>query len=161
MSRCVSCESKIMANYKKLTPSGPHQLTPEMQSALDAADKPERGKKPKTTKPETEGPSSPKKRKKDKAAPSAPKRKKVKKMAKRPKAPSHADSNNDEQSAEVQEDVHHEDSPRGNTPPWSPTPQLQDDIPTPPHSPKKPLYQSPLLPFHHLFLLTTIFFNRI
>lgn len=28
MSHCVSGESKVMADYKKLTPSGPRQLTP-------------------------------------------------------------------------------------------------------------------------------------
>ncbi|KAL7597951.1 hypothetical protein Lser_V15G22324 [Lactuca serriola] len=139
-----------MADYKKLTPSGPRQLTPEMQSALDDVDKPaKRGKKPESKKTKTEGPSSRKKRKADKAAPSAPKKKKLKKMVKRPKVPSPTDSNEEKQSAEEEEEVQHEGSPRGNTLPRSPTPQVQHDVRTPPPSPKEttvPISVAPIPP---------------
>lgn len=37
---CVSTESKLMNEYKKLPSSGLSQLTLEMKSSLDAADKP-------------------------------------------------------------------------------------------------------------------------
>ena len=95
-----------MADYMKLTPSGPCQLTPEMQSALEVADKPaKRGKKSESNKAETEGPLSPKRRKADKVAPSAPQKKKIKKMAKRLKAPTTTTSNEEEQSSEEEEDV--------------------------------------------------------
>ena len=95
-----------MADYRKLTPSGPRQVTPEMQSAFEVADKPaKRGKKPESKKSKTEGPSSPKKRKADKVAPSAPQKKKIKKMAKRLKAPTTTTSNEEEQSSEEEEDV--------------------------------------------------------
>ena len=40
MYDCVSAESKVMAEYKKLPPTGPRALTPEMQKSLELADKP-------------------------------------------------------------------------------------------------------------------------
>ncbi|XP_023745508.1 pollen-specific leucine-rich repeat extensin-like protein 1 [Lactuca sativa] len=139
-----------MVDYRKLIPSGPHQLTPEMQSALEAADKPaKRGKKLESKKAETEGPSSPKKRKADKAAPPAPKKKNGKKMAKRPKVPTSSSSNEEGQSADEEEEVQHEGSPRGNTPPRSSTPEVQIHVPTPPPSPKQttiPIFVAPIPP---------------
>ena len=42
MSRCVSSENNVIGDYRKLTPSGPRQLTPEMQSALEVVDKTEK-----------------------------------------------------------------------------------------------------------------------
>lgn len=83
MSRCVTSESRVMVDYRKLPPSGPRQLAPEMNSAVEATDKPaKRGKKLESRKDENKGPSSPKKRKADTAAPSDHKKKKVKKMVK-------------------------------------------------------------------------------
>lgn len=40
MYRCVTSESKVMAEYRKLPPTGPRQLTPEMREALDVVEKP-------------------------------------------------------------------------------------------------------------------------
>ena len=117
---------------------------------MEAADKPTKmGKKSESKKDETEGPSSPKKLKVDKAAPSAPKKKKVKKMAKRPKAPMSSSSNEKEQSVVIEEEVQHEGPPRGNTPPQSPTPEVQVHVPTPPPSPKQttiPISGAPIPP---------------
>lgn len=143
MYMCVSSESNVMTAYRKLSPKGPRELTPEMQVALDVVEKPvKRGKKADTKKVETEGPSTKttksKKRKAEEASSSTPK--KVKTMARRPKNPSFSNSEHDEeQSANEDEEVGHEGSPRGNPPPRSPTPteQLNDKIPTPPPSPLK------------------------
>ena len=97
MSRCVTSESRVMVDYRKLPPLGPRQLTPEMKSAFEAADKlAKRGKKPESKKDENEGPLSPKKQKADTNAPSSPKKKKVKNMEKRPKAPTPSDSDEEE-----------------------------------------------------------------
>ncbi|XP_023772315.2 uncharacterized protein LOC111920973 [Lactuca sativa] len=127
-----------MVDYSKLTPSGPRQLTPEMKSSFEAADKPaKRGKKSDSKKVENEGPLSPRKQKADTAAPSAPKKKKVKKMAKRSKAPTPYDSDEEDQPTNEEEDVQHEGSPRGNTPSRSPTPEVHIHVPTHPPSPKQ------------------------
>lgn len=71
-----------MAGYRKLSPTGPRQLTPEMQTTLEVVEKPtKRGKKSDSKKSETEGPSShaatPKKCKADNAVPSSRKKKKI------------------------------------------------------------------------------------
>ena len=96
MYKCVSGESKLMNEYKKLPPTGPRQLIPEMQSSLDVADKPAKwGNKVDQRKGEKEGPSSkaatPKKRKSEQAAPSAPKKWKIKKKAHKPMVQSSSD----------------------------------------------------------------------
>ncbi|XP_023771707.1 flocculation protein FLO11-like [Lactuca sativa] len=89
-----------------------------------------RGKRAVTKKVETKGPSTKtvksKKQKAEKSASSAPK--KVKKM---------------EQSADEEEVVQHKGSPRGSTPPRSPTPteQLNNKVATPPPSPLKTTVQ--------------------
>lgn len=72
MYACVSKESKVIQEYKKLPSLGPRELTPEMIRSIEDADRPtKRGKKADKKK---EGPSTkastPKKRKQDKAAPS-------------------------------------------------------------------------------------------
>ncbi|XP_023754547.1 pollen-specific leucine-rich repeat extensin-like protein 1 [Lactuca sativa] len=71
----------------------------------------------------------PKSEKADKAVPSSPKKKKVKKMARKPKESSLANS-------DEEQEVHVEGLQRGNTPPRSPTPEVQPhvSIPTPPPS---------------------------
>ncbi|XP_052627742.1 extensin-like [Lactuca sativa] len=120
------------------------------QVALDVADKlAKRGKKQEPKKDETEGPSSPKNRKVDKAAPLATKKKKVKKMVKRPKVSLPAVSDDEAQSADKEERVHLEGSPRGNTPPRSPTAEVWTNIPSPPPSPKQttvPITVAPIPP---------------
>lgn len=59
MYRCVSAESKVMAEYRLLPPKNPRQLTPEMQVALDDVEKPtKRGKKADSKKVATDEPSS-------------------------------------------------------------------------------------------------------
>ncbi|XP_052621138.1 leucine-rich repeat extensin-like protein 2 [Lactuca sativa] len=152
MYRYVSEESKVMAEYRLIPPKNPRQLTPEMQAALDEVEKTaKRGKKADSKKLETEEPSSKpvksKKRKAEKAASSAPK--KVKKMARKPKTPSPSSYGNvDEQNADEEEEDQHEGSPRGNTPPRSPTPEgnLNDSVPTPPSSPPKTTVQVSVAP---------------
>lgn len=108
MYRCVSSKSNVIADYRKLPPKGPRQLTTEMQATLEAVEKPaKRGKMPDTKKVDIEGPS-----------------------------PSCSD-HNEEQSVDEEEAVHHDSSPRGNTPPQSLTPEVNpnDSVPTPPQSP--------------------------
>ncbi|CAI9304193.1 unnamed protein product [Lactuca saligna] len=146
MYMCVSAESKVMADYRNLPPTGPRQLTPEMQTALDAVDTlAKRGKKPDTKKQEKEGQSSqaatPKKHKVEHAATSPRKKRKVKKMAKKPKTTSPSDSDyvpsdHDHCKSAKGNDVHLEGSPRGDTPPHSPSLEvpLNDSIPIPPPS---------------------------
>ena len=97
MYRCVTAENNVMADYRKLTPTGPRKLTPEMQSALEVVDKPtKRRKKPDQKKKDAEGQSSqvtsPKKRKAKKGPSSVHKKRKIKKMAKKLKAASSSDS---------------------------------------------------------------------
>ena len=58
MFKCVYGESKLVNEYKKLPPTGPRQLTLEMQSSLDVADKPTKRGKKVERKSEKEGPSS-------------------------------------------------------------------------------------------------------
>ena len=86
-----------MADNRKLTPTGPRQLTPEMQSALEVVDKPtKRGMKPDQKKKDAEVQSShvatPKKRKSEKEPSATHKKRKINKMAKKPKATSSSDS---------------------------------------------------------------------
>ena len=40
MYRCVSAESKVMADYCKIPPKAPRVLSPNQQVALDVVDKP-------------------------------------------------------------------------------------------------------------------------
>ncbi|XP_023735871.2 proline-rich receptor-like protein kinase PERK8 [Lactuca sativa] len=70
-------------------------------------------------------------------------------MAKRPKEPMSSSSNEEEQSVVKEEEVQHEVPPRGNTPPRSPTPEVQVHVPTPPPSPKQttiPISSAPIPP---------------
>ncbi|XP_023756033.1 pollen-specific leucine-rich repeat extensin-like protein 4 [Lactuca sativa] len=162
MYRCVTNESNVMASYIKTSPIGPRQLTPEIQSALDAVEKPtKQGKKPEPKKSVTEGPSSlaatPKKCKSENAVPSASKNKKVKKMARKMKEPSPTNSDqvpsphDEEQSTDEEEEVHDEGSSRGHTPPRSPTAEVQIhvSVPTPPPSVNHttiPIFVAPIPP---------------
>ncbi|XP_023760257.1 uncharacterized protein PB18E9.04c-like [Lactuca sativa] len=139
MYRCVTTESHVMADYRKLTPMGPRVLTPEQKAALEFVDKPSnRGKHTTTKKEPTEEDKSKasksRKRKSDKGDSS--KSKKIKKMERRSKSPTPPSSENDKEDEE--EESHHE-SPRGNTPPRSPTPTepIHNKIPTLPPSPKQ------------------------
>lgn len=133
MYRCVSPESNVINEYKKLTPSGPRQLTPEMQSSPDAADKPvKRWKKP-DKKGEKDGQSSkvstPKKRKSEQASTNAPKKKKHKMKAHRQKSPSPSSTDSEyvpsdpqlEPESTEDDATRTESPPRGNSPPPSPT----------------------------------------
>ncbi|CAH1431384.1 unnamed protein product [Lactuca virosa] len=146
MYHCVSGESKLIREYKKLPPTGPRQLTPEMQRSLDAADKPaKRGKKGDQRKNEKEGPSSkaamPKKRKSEQAAPFAYKKRKIKKKAPKPKAPSSSDSEyvpfdqQPERESSNSEHSQDESSLRGDSPPPSPADQVNRN--SPPSSPTR------------------------
>ncbi|XP_023761201.1 uncharacterized protein LOC111909654 [Lactuca sativa] len=125
MYMCVSSERKLMNEYRQLPPSGPRKLTPEMQSSLDAADKPtKRGKKPER-KEEKEGQSS--------------KKRKTKKKAHKPKAPSLSDydcvpSDQQPEPDSSDDDVsQHKSSLRGNSPP--PSPVHEGNQTSPPPSP--------------------------
>ncbi|XP_023756378.1 flocculation protein FLO11-like [Lactuca sativa] len=114
-----------------------------MQVALDEVEKPaKRGKKAIDKKEATEEPSSKpsksKKRKADKGDSSAPKKNKKMACRKLTSSPSHLDPK-DKQSAGDDDEEQHKGSPRGNTPPQSPTPKdlVNDSVPTPPPSPPK------------------------
>ncbi|XP_023737212.1 uncharacterized protein LOC111885160 [Lactuca sativa] len=135
MYKCVYGESKLMNEYKKLAPTRPRQLTPEMQSSLDAADKPEkRGKKA------------------ERKTPSAPKKQKIKKKAHKPKAPSSSDSEyvpSDQQpepESSDNEESQHENSLQGNSPP--PLSAHQGNRTSPPPSPNQfvPITIAPFRP---------------
>ncbi|KAL7613861.1 hypothetical protein Lser_V15G06525 [Lactuca serriola] len=127
---CVSSEIKLMKEYKRLPPTGPRQLTPEMQSSLDAANKPAKLGNKFERKGEKEGQSSkvstPKKRKSEQVAPLAPKKCKTKKKAHKSKAPSSNDSDyvpSDQQpepESSDEEVSQHESPLRGNLHPPSP-----------------------------------------
>ncbi|XP_023747966.1 flocculation protein FLO11-like [Lactuca sativa] len=128
-----------MADYRKLTPKEPRVLSLEQQAAMEAVDKPGNRGKWATTKKETieedkSKSSKLKKRKSEKGDSS--KLKKIKKMAKKSKSPTPPSSENHEEDEE--EEIRH-DSPRGNTPPLSPTPteSPHNKLPTPPPSPKQ------------------------
>ncbi|XP_052622726.1 pollen-specific leucine-rich repeat extensin-like protein 1 [Lactuca sativa] len=125
-----------MADYNKLHSIEPRVLTPEQQAVLDALDQPSgRGKrvcvKKETTEAKTSKPSKSKKQKTETESSSKPK--KIKRMARKPKGPTPPPSD-DEDDQEA--DSPHE-SPRGKTPPRSPSPIPEDKIPTPPPSPKQ------------------------
>ncbi|XP_023741173.1 actin cytoskeleton-regulatory complex protein pan1-like [Lactuca sativa] len=138
MYRCVTAESRVMADYHKLTPKEPRVLSPEQQAVVDAVEKPgNRGKRitinKETTEEDQSKTSKSKKRKSEKGASFKPK--KIKKMAKRSRIPTPPSSEN--QDDDEEEDIH-QDSRRGNTPPRSPTPteSPHHKLPTPPPSPK-------------------------
>lgn len=139
MYRGVTAKSKVMADYRQLPPKEPRVLTPEQQAALEAVDKPSNRGKRVTAKRETnkeEQPKPSKSTKRTSESESSSKPKKIKKMAKRSKqqiAPSPDHSEHDEE-----DDVPPE-SPRGNTPPRSPsqTESPPHKLPTPPLSPKQ------------------------
>ncbi|KAL7587827.1 hypothetical protein Lser_V15G41173 [Lactuca serriola] len=125
-----------MADYNKLHSIEPRVLTPEQQAVLDALDQPSgRGKrvcvKKETTEATTSKPSKSKKRKTETESSSKPK--KIKRMARKPKGPTPPPSD-DEDDQEVDSPY---ESPRGKTPPRSPSPIPEDKIPTPPPSPKQ------------------------
>ncbi|XP_023766125.1 uncharacterized protein LOC111914655 [Lactuca sativa] len=141
-----------MAEYCKFPPKEPRLLTPEQQAALDVVEKPaNRGKRASSKKETTEGDSSKpaKSRKRKSAKDDSSKPKKIKKMAKKSKTPSPSGSDHNEE--DDKEEIPHHESPRGNTPPQSPTPThpLNDKIPSPPLSPSKttvPLLVAPTPP---------------
>ncbi|KAL7619013.1 hypothetical protein Lser_V15G04290 [Lactuca serriola] len=119
-------------------------MEPRVHAALDAVDKPEnQGKRVKkeTTEKDESKPSKLKKRKSEKE--SSSKLKKVKRMARKSKSPTPPDSGNDDD--EVMES--RQESPRGNTPPKSPTPTESPShkLPTPPPSPKSKVTVSVVL----------------
>ncbi|XP_023768812.1 uncharacterized protein LOC111917354 [Lactuca sativa] len=162
MYRCVTNQSHVMADYRKLSPIGPRELTLEMKTALDVVENPtKRGKKPTTKKAETKGPSNkaatPKKRKADKEAPSAPKTKKFKKMVKKPKDPSPSNSeHNEEPPVEEEEEVQDEATSTTTTttePPvrvnvsdtGAPTIETETTVTTKPLSPSPSLDSTPIL----------------
>ncbi|XP_052627004.1 uncharacterized protein LOC111900825 [Lactuca sativa] len=67
-------------------------------------------------------------------------------MEKKSKSPSPPNSDNDEEDEE--EEIQHHESPRGTTPPHSPTPTkpLNDKVPTPPPSPPKTIVPTLVAP---------------
>ncbi|XP_052627738.1 uncharacterized protein LOC128134252 [Lactuca sativa] len=140
MYRCVSAQSNVMADYRKLSPVGPRVLSEEQQAALDALDQPaNRGKRViKKEKEETkEGKPKSSKRKSGEGDSSQSKPKKIKKMANRPKGNFSPGSDTvEDQDAEAENP---QVSTREPTPRRSPTPPpspKSTKIPTPPASPK-------------------------
>ncbi|XP_052621767.1 flocculation protein FLO11-like [Lactuca sativa] len=143
----VSAVSNVLQQYRKISSSGPRELTPAMVRSIKEADKPtKRGKKTETQKEaqvskSTKG-QTPKKRKSDKAAPSQPQPKKQKKPARRLILQSFSNSDSEyvppkhksappsESESESSDD---EASGRGDTPPRFPTPEVS--VRSPPPSP--------------------------
>ncbi|KAL7614214.1 hypothetical protein Lser_V15G07192 [Lactuca serriola] len=118
----IPAERRIIRTYKEFRRSGPRELTPEMIKSIHEADKPApRGKKTKKGKDKqvgkgAKGP-SPKKRKPTKAAHSPP-LKKRKTRSRRKLILASSSSESEEEKSDSDE------SPRGNTPPRSPTPEV-------------------------------------
>ncbi|KAL7598863.1 hypothetical protein Lser_V15G21253 [Lactuca serriola] len=127
MYACVSDQSAIIQEYKKLPSSGLRELTPTMIRQVI------KGAKGQT----------PKKQKTKKAAPSQPKKKKTKKPAQRLILQSSSDSDSDyvpighkrpSPTASESDSSDEEVSVRGDTPPCSPTPEVpvRSKAPSPP-----------------------------
>ncbi|KAL7582391.1 hypothetical protein Lser_V15G42272 [Lactuca serriola] len=115
-------DSHIIRTYKEFCRSGPRELTPDMIKSIHDADRPvprgkknEKGKDKKVVKG-AKGP-SPKKRKPTKAAQSPP----LKKRKTQPRRKLKLASSSSESEGESSDS---EESPRGNTPPRSPTPEV-------------------------------------
>ncbi|KAL7590731.1 hypothetical protein Lser_V15G37323 [Lactuca serriola] len=126
----VPAYSRIIRTYKEFKKSGPRDLTPEMLKSIHDADKPApRGKKADKGKQVAKGAKgpSPKKRKSTKAAQSL-QQKRRKTQPKRKLIIASSSSESEGESSDS------DDSPRGNTPPRSPTPEMQihtSPIPSP------------------------------
>ncbi|KAL7619307.1 hypothetical protein Lser_V15G04057 [Lactuca serriola] len=116
----VPADSRIIKTYKEFRRSGPRELTPEMLKSIHDADKPApRGKKTDKGKQVAKGVKgpSPKKRKTTKAVQSPP-MKKRKTQPKRKLIIASSSSESEEEGSDS------DGSPRGNTPPRSPTPEI-------------------------------------
>ncbi|KAL7609410.1 hypothetical protein Lser_V15G12206 [Lactuca serriola] len=118
----VPADSRIIKTYKEFRRSGPRELTPEMLKSIHEADKPgPRGKKNDKGKDKqvgkgAKGP-SPKKRKTTHTVQSPPlKKRKTQPRRKLIIASSSSESEEDNSDSD--------ESPRGNTPPRSPTPEV-------------------------------------
>lgn len=140
MYRCVSAQSNVMAEYRKLSPLGPRVLSEEQQAALDALDQPaNRGKRViKKEKEETkEGKPKSSKRKSGEGDSSQSKPKKIKKMANRPKGNFSPGSDTvEDQEAEPENPQVSTREPTPRRSPTPPTSPKSTKIPTPPASPK-------------------------
>ena len=151
MYACVSTESKIIQEYKKLPSSGPRELNSEMMRSIEEADKPaKRGKKQETKKREkgvkVSKVQTPKKQNSEKVAPSQPKKKKAKKVVRKLILSSSSDSDSEyvpsshhpfiqpNESESESESSDDEGSVCGDTPPRSPTPEVtvRSQAPSPP-----------------------------
>ena len=116
----VPADSRIIQTYKGFKRSGPRDLTPEMLKSIHDADKPApRGTKDDNGKQVAKGAKapSPKKRKPTKPAQS-PQQKRRKTQPKRKLIIASSSSESEGESSDS------DDSPRGNTPPRSPTPEV-------------------------------------
>ncbi|KAL7590743.1 hypothetical protein Lser_V15G39175 [Lactuca serriola] len=126
----VPADSRIIRTYKEFKRFGPRDLTHEMLKSIHDADKPApRGKKEDKGKQVAKGEKgpSPKKRKPTKAAQS-PQHKRRKTQPKRKLIIASSSSESEGESLDS------DGSPRGNTPPRSPTPEMQihtSPIPSP------------------------------
>ncbi|KAL7597529.1 hypothetical protein Lser_V15G21757 [Lactuca serriola] len=118
----VPANNRIIRTYKEFKRSGPRELTQEMLKSIHDADKPvTRGKKDDKGKEKqvakgVKGP-SPKKRKTTKAAQSPPQKRRKTQPRRKLIIASSSSESEEESSAS-------EGSPRGNTPPRSPTPEV-------------------------------------
>ncbi|KAL7597933.1 hypothetical protein Lser_V15G27207 [Lactuca serriola] len=120
----VPAESRIINTYKEFRRSGLRELTPEMLKSIHDADKPApRGKKTDKGKQVAKGAKgpSPKKRKTTKAVQSPP----MKKRKTQPRRKMIIASSSRESEEEGSDS---DGSPRGNTPPRSPTPEIHISI---------------------------------
>ncbi|XP_023764879.2 uncharacterized protein LOC111913403 [Lactuca sativa] len=138
MLACVSAASNVLQQYRKISSSGPRELTPAMVRSIEEADKPAKREKKTDTQKETHVSKptkgqTPKKRKSDKAAPSQPPPKKQKKPARKLILQSSSDSDSEyvppkHKSAppldSESESSEAEASGRGDTPPRPPTPEI-------------------------------------
>ncbi|KAL7603349.1 hypothetical protein Lser_V15G18232 [Lactuca serriola] len=116
----VPADSRIIRTYKEFKRSGPWDLTPEMMKSIHDADKPAlRGKKADKGKQVAKGAKgpSPRKRKTTRATQS-PQQKRRKTQPRRKLVIASSSSESEGESSDS------DDSPRGNTPPRSPTPAI-------------------------------------
>ncbi|XP_052627455.1 flocculation protein FLO11-like [Lactuca sativa] len=118
----VPADSRIIRTYKEFRRSGPRELTPEMLKSIHDADKPApRGKKADKGKEKqvakgVKGP-SPKKRKTTKTVQSPPQKRRKTQLRRKMVIASSSSESEEESSAS-------KGSPRGNTPPRSPIPEV-------------------------------------
>ncbi|KAL7604926.1 hypothetical protein Lser_V15G18168 [Lactuca serriola] len=132
----VPSDSSMIKAIKELGPSGPRELTPDMLRSIHDADKPvARGKKADKGKKPSKAPKpSPKKRKQPKAA-SSPQPKRRKTQQKRKLVLPSSSSESEGESSDAEGSQGDESPLRGNTPPRSPTPEMelhQSPVPSPP-----------------------------